>query len=31
MNGFDAAEAFAEGVWKDALERVHGGFGDVER
>jgi hypothetical protein len=30
MNGFDAAETFAEGVGEDAVERVHGGLGDVE-
>ncbi len=30
LNGFDSAEAFAESVWKDALERSHGGFGDIE-
>jgi len=31
MDGFDAAEAFAKGVGKDALEGVHGGLGNVER
>ncbi len=31
LNGFDATETLAEGVGKDALERAHGGFGDVER
>ncbi len=31
LNGFDAAEALAEGVREDALEGIHGGFGDVER
>ncbi len=31
LDGFDAAEALAEGFWEDAVERVHGGFGDVER
>jgi len=31
LNGFNATEALAEGVGKDALERFHGGLGDVER
>src|SRR6266852_1826409 len=31
IDGFDAAEAFAESFGEDALERIHGGFGDVER
>lgn len=31
LDGLDAAKALAEGVGKDALERVHGWFGDVER
>jgi hypothetical protein len=31
LDGLDAAEALAEGVGKDTLEGVHGGFGDVER
>src|SRR5258708_16710046 len=31
LDGFNAAEAFAEGVGKDALEGVHGGLGDVQR
>jgi len=31
LDGFDAAEAFAESVREDALEGVHGGLGDVER
>jgi hypothetical protein len=31
VDGFDAAEAFAKSVRKDALEGVHGGLGDVER
>ncbi len=31
LNGFDAAEAFAESFGEDALESVHGGFGDVQR
>jgi hypothetical protein len=31
LNGLDPAEAFAEGVGKDALECFHGGLGDVER
>jgi hypothetical protein len=30
-DGFDAAEAFAEGIGENALECVHGGLGDVER
>ena len=30
LDGFDATETLAESVRKDALERVHGGFGDVE-
>jgi hypothetical protein len=31
LDGFDASEALAEGIGEDALERVHGGFGNVER
>ena len=31
LDGFDAAEAFAESVGEDALEGSHGGLGDVER
>jgi hypothetical protein len=31
LDGFDAAEAFAESVGQDALEGFHGGLGDVER
>jgi hypothetical protein len=31
LDGFDATEALAKGVGKDALERFHGGLGDVER
>src|SRR5882724_3527674 len=31
LDGFNTAEAFAEGVGKDALEGVHGGLGDVQR
>ena len=31
LDGFDAAEALAKGVGKDALECIHGGFGNVER
>jgi hypothetical protein len=31
LDGLDAAKALAEGVGKDALESIHGGFGDVER
>ena len=31
LNGLNATEALAEGVGKDALERFHGGLGDVER
>ena len=31
LDGFDAAEAFAEGIGEDALEGIHGGFGNIER
>jgi hypothetical protein len=31
LNGLNATEPLAEGVGKDALERFHGGLGDVER
>jgi hypothetical protein len=31
LDGLDATEALAEGVGQDALERLHGGFCDVER
>ena len=31
VDGFDAAKTFAESVGEDALQRVHGGFGDIER
>jgi hypothetical protein len=31
LDGLDASEALAECVGQDALERVHGGLGDVER
>jgi len=31
LDGFDAAEAFAEGVREDTLKGVHRGFGDIER
>ena len=31
LDGFDTAKALAEGVRKDAPERVHGGFGNVKR
>jgi hypothetical protein len=31
LDGFDAAEALSESVGEDALEGVHGGFGDVQR
>jgi hypothetical protein len=30
LDGFDAAKALAEGVRKNALQGIHGGFGDVE-
>jgi hypothetical protein len=30
LDGFDTAEAFAEGVGQDAQKGVHGGLGDVE-
>jgi hypothetical protein len=31
LNGFDGTKAFAKGSRKDALHRVHRGFGDVQR
>jgi hypothetical protein len=31
LNGFNAAEALAEGLGENALKNAHGGFGDVER
>ena len=31
LNGFDAAEAFAESLGENALKNAHGGFGDEER
>jgi hypothetical protein len=31
LDGFDTAEALAEGVGKNALEGVHGGLGNIER
>jgi hypothetical protein len=31
LNGFNAAEAFAEGLGKNALKNAHGGLGDVKR
>ena len=31
LDGFDAAKASAEGIGEDALQGVHGGFGDIER
>ena len=31
VDGFDAAEAFAEGFREDAAKLLHGGLGDVER
>ena len=31
LDGFDAAEAFAESVGEDTLEGIHGGLGNVER
>jgi len=31
LDRFDTAESLAEGVGQDALQRVHSGFGDVER
>jgi hypothetical protein len=31
LNGFDAAEALAEGFRKNALKNAHGGLGDIKR
>ncbi len=31
LNGFDAAKSLAEGIGKDALQRVHGRLGNVKR
>jgi hypothetical protein len=31
LNGFDAAEALAEGLRENALQNAHGGFSDVKR
>jgi hypothetical protein len=31
LNGFNAAEALAEGLRENALKNAHGGLGDVER